>query len=154
MERAAQEIRNCGFLKIPCGIIMINIDHFRHFNDTYGHRAGDEALKLVAKTAAAMLKWNDFLGRYGGAEFVCLFCNAGRTDGMAIAERIRRVLETSPLNLPEGPVAVTASFGIALAGAPQEPGQADPESLIKKAEEALAGAKSQGRNRVAGALSE
>jgi diguanylate cyclase (GGDEF)-like protein len=152
MERAAQEIRNCGLLKIPCGIIMMNIDHFRHFNDSYGHRAGDEALKLVAGTAAATLRRNDFLGRYGGAEFVCLFCNAGRADGLAIAERIRRVLEANPLNLPGGPAAITASFGIAMAGSPDEPGETELESLIRKAGEALAGTK--GRDRVICALGE
>jgi diguanylate cyclase (GGDEF)-like protein len=156
MELASQEINNAAVLGHLCGIIMMDIDLFKNFNDSYGHLAGDEALRHTVRVITSLLRKNDFLGRYGGEEFVFLINKTDKATGLAIAERIRGEIESSPVNLEAGPVGITASFGVAIADI-NEKGQFNsvntkPDNcidiLINNADLALYEAKRLGRNRV------
>jgi diguanylate cyclase len=128
---------------------MMDLDHFKNFNDTWGHQAGDEALRHVVAIIASLLRKNDFLGRYGGEEFVFFFSYADKTTGLAIAERVREAIAGSPVKLESGPVPIYASFGVAMAEdlPPEETGD-KLESLIRGADFALYRAKEGGRNQV------
>ena len=152
MERALQELNNAFRHKIPCGAIMIDIDHFKNFNDTYGHPAGDEALRHVVKIIADFSRKHDFLGRYGGEEFIFFFCHANMSTSLVIAERIREALEKNPVQLDIGPIPLTASFGVAMAEKPKNV-KYDKlhdylDILINNADVAMYRAKREGRNRV------
>jgi diguanylate cyclase (GGDEF)-like protein len=148
MERAAAELKAGGMVERPCGIVMMDIDYFKNFNDTWGHQAGDEALRHVVQVMEALLRKNDFLGRYGGEEFVFFFEGVDRQRGIAIAERIRKAVETQPVMLESGPVPITASFGVAVSDVHKSRDDNYVEALIHDADVALYGAKASGRNRV------
>jgi diguanylate cyclase (GGDEF)-like protein len=96
----------------------------------------------------ALLRKNDFLGRYGGEEFVFLFSNADEATGIQIAERVREAIQNSPVNLENGPVTITASFGVAMADYSGNYGDNYIETLISNADSALYRAKREGRNKV------
>jgi diguanylate cyclase (GGDEF)-like protein len=148
MERAAIELKNAVLLKNPCGITMMDIDFFKNFNDSYGHLAGDEALRHVVRIISSLLRKNDFLGRYGGEEFVFLFSNADEATGLHIAERVREAIQSNPVQLENGPVVITASFGVAMADLEENQNDTYIESLINDADSALYQAKHEGRNKV------
>jgi diguanylate cyclase (GGDEF)-like protein len=148
MERAAMELKNAALLKAPCGISMMDIDFFKKFNDTYGHLAGDEVLRHVVRIIGSLLRKNDFLGRYGGEEFVFLFSNVDEATGLQIAERVREAIQNSPISLENGQVTITASFGVAMAGYNATQDDNYIEILIDNADSALYQAKHEGRNKV------
>jgi diguanylate cyclase (GGDEF)-like protein len=125
----------------------MDIDHFKNFNDTYGHLAGDETLRHVVRIVNAGLRKGDFLGRYGGEEFTIFFYRADEKVGVAIAERLRAALEANPVKLEAGDVQVTASFGVAESGG-AAPDADEVRSLVNNADIALYAAKRAGRNRV------
>ncbi|MDR2052276.1 MAG: GGDEF domain-containing protein [Treponema sp.] len=156
MERASRELQFAGRLDIFHCIAIMDIDRFKHFNDSYGHVNGDEALKHVAAVVSGGLRKHDFLGRYGGEEFVFFLRNTDMETGLGIAERLRKTLENSPVNLDAGPVQVTASFGLAPLNNSELPAQATEQqnidfirTVIDRADRALYKAKRSGRNRVA-----
>jgi diguanylate cyclase (GGDEF)-like protein len=159
MERAEFELKSARKRNVPCGIVMMDIDHFKDFNDTWGHQAGDEALRHVVSIIAAMLRKDDFLGRYGGEEFVFFFSHADKKTGIAIAERVREAISGNPVRLGTGSIPISASFGVVLAedaeqppaaldAIPREGGDKFLETLIRYADLALYRAKQRGRNRV------
>ncbi|MDR3146814.1 MAG: GGDEF domain-containing protein, partial [Treponema sp.] len=117
MERTSRELSSALSTRTTCGIVMMDIDHFKRFNDTWGHLAGDEALRFVVKVVSAILRKNDFMGRYGGEEFVFFFNGADMNTSVAIAERIRETIASTPINLESGPVYISASFGVAVTSA-------------------------------------
>lgn len=121
-------------------LIMMDIDRFKFINDTYGHQAGDEVLKHLARILASSIRSNDICCRYGGEEFVILLPLASVSDGLATAERVRTAIETreNPLGIP-----ITVSSGIA-----HYPSHADSaEMLFQRADHALYRAKESGKNR-------
>ena len=131
--------------------LMLDLDHFKQVNDTYGHGAGDEVLRELSHRIEAQVRGSDVAARYGGEEFVILLPHTGVEAGKLLAERIRNAVSTSPVVFGDGKeLTITASIGIASA-APQE-GDFDlktlGESLIARADVALYSAKSAGRNRV------
>ncbi|WP_299817757.1 diguanylate cyclase [uncultured Roseibium sp.] len=130
--------------KRPVSLLVIDIDHFKLVNDRYGHQAGDEVLKLVARLLAENLRTDDHLYRVGGEEFV-LLCERLPVDGAAsLADRLRRMIERfSKVYLPEK---VTVSIGVSSA---PEDGRT-LEALFKRADLRLYAAKEGGRNRVCG----
>ncbi|MDR3248352.1 MAG: GGDEF domain-containing protein [Treponema sp.] len=150
MERAGRELRSAFSTGGTCGVVMMDIDHFKKFNDTWGHLAGDEALRFVVNVVSSTLRKNDFLGRYGGEEFVFFFGGADQGTSVAIAERIRETIASNPINLENGPVSITASFGVAVAapGASEPPGDDYIIRIINNADMAMYQAKKAGRNRV------
>jgi diguanylate cyclase (GGDEF)-like protein len=148
MDLAAMELKRCGS-KEPSCFAMLDIDHFKIFNDTYGHLAGDETLRHVVKVVTAGLRKHDFLGRYGGEEFTFFFPEADEKTGMAIAERLRSNLEASPVMLESGPVMVTASLGVTLSDQAETTEYSDQvQRLINYADMAMYSAKRSGRNKV------
>ena len=152
MDRAVQELNDAARHRISCGIIMMDIDHFKNFNDTHGHIAGDEALRHIVKVISTYSRKHDFLGRYGGEEFVFFFSHADKDTSLVIAERIRAGLEKRPIFLENRPIIITASLGVALADIPKNPDFEKLgeylEILIKNADTAMYSAKKAGRNKV------
>jgi diguanylate cyclase (GGDEF)-like protein len=132
--------------------LMIDIDHFKRVNDTWGHAAGDAVLREVALRIDSQVRASDVAARYGGEEFVVLLPSTDVTSGALLAERIRSAVSASPIELPCGDsVTMTASIGISTTQ--PDPGVTDlktaGDSLIAKADVALYRAKSEGRDRVA-----
>lgn len=136
----------------PLSLIMLDIDHFKGFNDHYGHGAGDRCLQKVAETLARTLnRPGDTLCRYGGEEFVALLPGTPTSGALEVAERLRSAVEERALaheHSSAGPV-VTVSLGAATFDPAGEPG-ADMESLLARADAALYRAKNAGRNRYCG----
>jgi two-component system cell cycle response regulator len=130
---------------VPVGVVMLDLDHFKTINDTYGHFAGDAVLKEAARRMLSTIRQYDSMGRYGGEEFLVLFPGCDKDSTLAKAERLRNHLASEPLLLTETTITLTASFGATTA----LPGvENDAESLIRTADEALYRAKKLGRNRV------
>ena len=127
-------------------IIMVDIDHFKEINDTYGHQVGDEVLKEFSKRMLFSTRAGDFCARYGGEEFAIILSYTNKKVIHIVAERIRGLIENSnfPISInPPGSIKCTASFGIANIREGDT-----PESLIKRADDCLYQAKSSGRNKV------
>jgi len=151
-DRAIQELNDAARHRISCGIMMMDIDFFKIFNDTHGHQAGDEALRHTVRVISSYSRKHDFLGRYGGEEFVFFFSHADKATSLLIAERMRTGLERKPILLETGPVTITVSLGVALADLPVDLdlNKLDGylEILIRNADTAMYNAKRAGRNRV------
>jgi diguanylate cyclase (GGDEF)-like protein len=125
--------------------VMIDLDHFKRVNDTRGHATGDDVLRESAARMTGAIRTRDSLGRYGGEEFLAVIPEATRDEAAAVAERLRACLAQEAVATGTGPLAVTASLGLAWASA------ADPPSadvLLAAADAALYRAKNAGRNRV------
>ncbi|MHB0762814.1 GGDEF domain-containing protein [Stutzerimonas sp. NM35] len=142
-----RESTRCAFNDRPLSLIMLDVDHFKDYNDLYGHLAGDHALCLVVDTLGKLLRPADSLVRYGGEEFVILLPGMPLPQARKVGERLRlslarRASFRSPLGTLPG---VTISLGIAL----MQP-QDNLEALIDRADQALYQAKQSGRNRVCG----
>jgi diguanylate cyclase (GGDEF)-like protein len=129
-------------------VAMIDIDHFKKFNDTYGHAGGDEALRSVATTLRESCRATDVVARYGGEEFALVLPGVMSARATDLLERIRRVLAVKPIHLPNRPkpVSLTVSVGVALW---PDDGQNAAE-ILRCADQRLYEAKSQGRDRVVG----
>jgi diguanylate cyclase (GGDEF)-like protein len=147
-ESIISEYRRSQRYQQPLSIIMCDVDHFKSYNDTYGHSSGDECLKKVAQAIQTSLKRpGDFCARYGGEEFVILLPNTPHDGGMHIAEIIRSNIEK--LAIPHrhsSPARIVAlSLGVATSEGDKDTSH---EELIKQADMALYEAKKQGRNQV------
>lgn len=123
-------------------IVMIDIDHFKAVNDTYGHAAGDLVLAMVADCCRKSIRDIDVLSRFGGEEFILLLTNAPLEESERIVARLHRAIADARVSTIKGDVAVTASFGLAAV----EPSMLDLETAIRLADEALYEAKNSGRN--------
>jgi two-component system cell cycle response regulator len=132
----------------PLSLLMIDIDHFKRVNDSFGHDAGDRAIVAVAMALSVDLRASDSAARFGGEEFVVLMPETPLNMACDVAERLRRSIASLRLEGDDGrPVTLTVSIGAAMAGAR---GQAEtPSALLSRADRALYQAKAEGRNRVA-----
>jgi len=129
----------------PLGVVIVDLDHFKQVNDTYGHLAGDAVLREAARRMQNGIRQYDSIGRYGGEEFLILFPGCGETESFAQADRLRKQLAQAEMSVNDSSLRVTASFGVTTA----IPGEGwTQEALIRKADEALYIAKKSGRNRV------
>jgi len=129
----------------PLGVVIVDLDHFKQINDTYGHLAGDAVLREAARRMQNGIRQYDSIGRYGGEEFLILLPGCGEAEIFAQADRLRKQLAQAEMSVNDCSVRVTASFGVTTA----LPGErCTEESLIRKADEALYVAKKSGRNRV------
>ncbi len=129
---------------IPYTLLLIDIDHFKRINDTFGHPGGDAVLVRLSGILRQQLRGEDFLARWGGEEFLCALPNASLADGMALAERIRQIVEAEQLVTPAGVIRWTVSIGVAPSGDPCE----SMNNAFRCVDEALYAAKFAGRNRV------
>lgn len=131
--------------------LMLDVDHFKHVNDTWGHAAGDSVLRELAHRIEIEVRASDVAARYGGEEFVVLLPDTGTADAEHLAERIRQAVSATPFVLPNGETTtITASIGIAgiLPPAQVTDYKTLGDSLIARADVALYRAKSDGRDRV------
>lgn len=127
------------------GVIMADIDFFKKINDTHGHLAGDVVLRLTAGKMHSLMRSYDFIGRYGGEEFLVILPECCLECAAAFAERLRLSVNSNSIDTPEGMIPVTISLGVAAGGKDR---MKDADSLVKAADEALYRAKENGRNRV------
>jgi len=130
---------------LPLALLMVDIDHFKRINDTYGHGLGDVVLQLVAASIQRLLRPYDALCRYGGEEFVVVARDSSLRNAEILAERIRRHIEAMSFDVPDGRAHVTVSIGV-VSWSPQA--GADVGALIQAVDEALSEAQNDGRNRV------
>ncbi|MBT8083940.1 MAG: sensor domain-containing diguanylate cyclase [Woeseia sp.] len=131
--------------------LMLDIDHFKRINDTYGHAAGDEVLREIAHRVETQVRASDVAARYGGEEFVVLLPATDSKSAQALAERIRTAISATPIAVNDDVAeTITASIGIASCAAPTKGDDLKTlgESLLARADVALYQAKSAGRNRV------
>jgi len=124
-------------------VLLIDIDHFKRINDTYGHPAGDQVLRVVAERLRAGMRPTDAIGRYGGEEFLAVLSNVGMDEMLQVSERIRSEVSNTAVLFDDLEIPVTCSIGGAIS-APTD----DVGALIRHADQALYRAKSTGRNRV------
>jgi diguanylate cyclase (GGDEF)-like protein len=139
-ERLAQQQRT----REDVALLMIDIDHFKRVNDTHGHAAGDETLRVIAETIARNIRVVDRLFRFGGEEFVLLLHRADLAAAREKAEQVRAAVAAVPIAVANRSLAVTVSVGVAASH-----GSITSDALIAQADAALYQAKAEGRNRVA-----
>jgi diguanylate cyclase (GGDEF)-like protein/PAS domain S-box-containing protein len=136
-------------------LLLLDIDHFKQFNDQYGHQAGDDCLRAVAAAVSEAVRVTDTVARYGGEEITVILSSTFTAGAAEVAEKIRAAVEALQLPLegiPEGGSWVTVSVGVATALARVGGTMTMPESLLLAADNAMYKAKHEGRNRVATAL--
>ena len=143
-SRIEEEILRSARSKEPFSVIMTDIDHFKSYNDTYGHQAGDTVLKGVAAVMAGGVRDIDFVARYGGEEFIIVLTGVHKWEARTVAEQLRRDLEQKVFNFGGKISRVTSSFGVA-----EFPAEgAAASQLVRAADERLYKAKETGRNKV------
>jgi len=149
IEKIESEINRSLRHGSPMALLMLDIDHFKNVNDTYGHLAGDHVLQIVGRLLKESCRVYDIPGRYGGEEFCLVLPETDMEQTPTVAERIRHRLETTQMVLESGSVVVTASIGIAGVDATAVDPVLSPGALIDRADRALYSAKNHGRNCVA-----
>lgn len=143
-ERLEYAMAVAGRYGQPMALLLFDIDHFKKFNDTYGHQVGDLVLRELAAVIRSQLRKPDIPARYGGEEFTIILPETPRQGAIELAERLRSVVEKHPFPHPGGdPLSVTVSIGVAAF-----PDYTEKQKLIEAADQALYRAKEAGRNRV------
>ncbi len=154
VSRLHYEFERAKRYGLSISLIMLDIDHFKVYNDNNGHLAGDDALRKVARLINGAIRETDIVGRYGGEEFAIILLHADLIQMEEVAERVRRSIEEAPFpNEESQPMGrITVSMG----GSCFSDGMETMEDLIRSADEALYRAKGNGRNQIAiqGRLSE
>ena len=145
LEMAERDLVAAGRHSRPLSAMMIDIDHFKRINDTYGHPTGDDVIREVAARLAAHARRTDLVGRYGGEEFSLVLPETGLLTCQDLAERLRSAIADEQVATRTGPLDVTVSIGTAS----RQPGDTDLITLLSRADQALYEAKNAGRNRVA-----
>lgn len=145
LQRLNEEFHRAVRTNNPMAVLMLDIDHFKSVNDTYGHLTGDRALVHVARLARSMLRDGDVLLRFGGEEFMVILPGAACKDAVDIAQRIRRAIEDSAIQNDVGSFHLTLSIG---AASYPETDVDNQDALVQMADQRLYHAKETGRNRV------
>jgi len=147
-DRLIQEIGAAGDQRSPLSLLLFDIDHFKRFNDTFGHQTGDQVLRLVAQTIKANIKGRDLAARYGGEEFAAILPRTDLEGALSVAESVRRAVHSRELlkrSTHEKLGRITVSVGIA----EWRVGESVTR-FIERADQNLYGAKRSGRNKVVG----
>ncbi len=151
MDRIEEELARCQRRRESCAVVFIDLDHFKHINDTWGHRAGDAVLREASSRLRKNARQGDMVGRYGGEEFVMILSNTNLQGAKQAVERFRVALAEEPCILEPGEdtpdrksIAFTASIGVAVYGKHGT----TREALIEAADQAMYCAKQSGRNQV------
>lgn len=143
LDRLHSELARSRREKQPMTLAILDLDHFKRVNDTYGHLVGDEVLRETTRRIKSIVRDYDILGRYGGEEFLIIIPGASREGGLNVYERIREGIACPPMNTSAIPVTVTASMGVV-----EYNGVMEEQELIQLADDALYQAKEHGRNMV------
>ena len=145
LHRLEEELARASRYRRPLSVILVDLDHFKRANDTYGHAAGDVILRQVAQVLAANVRAVDVAGRYGGEEFLIVLPETDADAAASLAEKLRRIVSGTEIRLPDGEItSVTMSAGVA--GGAGEVLRLD--ALVRDADAALYSAKALGRNQV------
>ncbi len=144
MEMAEKEFLRTRRYQLPLSLLMLDLDHFKRVNDTYGHQIGDLVLQRFAAVALEQKRAQDIFGRLGGEEFALLLPNTSLKNARFVAERIQQMWEFAPLTVDSKAVHSTVSIGVVEV----EPSDNSFDDLLHRADEAMYKAKRQGRNRV------
>jgi len=143
-EKGSQLLNQAARFNHALSFIMLDVDHFKHINDTFGHVIGDSVLLSLAQVLRSMAREVDVVGRIGGEEFAIILPETDISNAATFAERLRTFVENTSVNSAKGDIKITASFGIAsIANCDMS-----LDKLISKADEALYRAKQNGRNRI------
>lgn len=146
--RFNQEIERARRYQRPISCLILDIDHFKAVNDTYGHLAGDQVLQNIAYILQTQCRQSDLAGRYGGEEMIILLPETDAMGALAIAERMREMIqEHETINGKGQPIRVTVSIGVAHLTATELSSLDNLERIIQYADDALLQAKKEGRNR-------
>ena len=143
MARASEELSKCRRTAQPCCLLMIDLDHFKRVNDTYGHASGDEALRQLARIARSTLRDFDMFGRIGGEEFAVMLSAVDVKQAVDIGNRLREAMSAQTITHEAKQFQITLSGGVVRAT-----DQDSVESLLEAADAALYRAKNTGRNRI------
>lgn len=146
--RLSAEIASSRRHRRPLTLLMVDVDHFKQVNDTYGHAAGDAALQVVAQALRQTTRAEDVLARYGGEEFVILARDTAPGAGRLLAERVRAGVEHARCCYEGHEIRVTVSVGLSSVGGGAVAAERPEHALLEAADAALLRAKSEGRNRV------
>jgi two-component system, cell cycle response regulator len=144
LRQIESELVRSGRTGHPVSVALFDLDHFKAVNDRFGHLVGDSVLKEVVRLVQASLRPYDQIGRFGGDEFVLLLPQCDEEGAVGLGDRIRSLIQRTPLETPEGRLAVTVSMGLATS----PPLSATPRGLLAAADSALYRSKEGGRNRV------
>ncbi len=145
MEGLTREMARAQRYAVPLSILLLDLDHFKRINDTYGHLMGDTVLETIGTLLRDTLRAIDIPGRYGGEEFCVVLPETPMEDACLLAERIRQRVAAAVFQAPGGlPVAITCSIGVAQL----REGPRDIAAMLEDADRALYQAKASGRNRV------
>ncbi|MCG9677217.1 GGDEF domain-containing protein [Vibrio sp. Isolate24] len=142
-ELLPREVARSSRHRQPLSLLLLDIDHFKKINDTYGHQAGDRVLRTMGKLLILQTRKDDLSFRYGGEEFLVLLPNTDTENAVIVAEKLREAIKKAKM-LPSNVDFCTASFGVT-----QFNGSDDWQSAIERADQALYSAKENGRNQVA-----
>ena len=142
MEEIESRVPEAHRYNLPLSVLIMDIDHFKQINDRYGHLKGDKVLKLISQKCKAAIRSTDFLGRYGGEEFLILCPNTPGLGAMVLAERIRATIENLPELEADFYESLTVSIGVASLDK-----KMSAEQLVHFADRALYAAKKGGRNK-------
>ena len=144
IEVATQEIERARRFSEPLSVLLLDIDHFKNINDTYGHEIGDQAIMLLSRTCAEFVRKIDTVGRIGGEEFAVLLPRANKEPAYEMAQRLRQKIAEQHILLPQRNLGYTVSIGVASLRSYTR----DFAELLRNADTALYKAKRLGRNRV------
>ena len=149
LDTLKKEFAYCLRHRIPLSLAMVDVDHFKKINDTYGHQAGDYVLARIAQRISETIRAEDLFARYGGEEFALLLRETVEEQAYVAADRCRRIVDLTDFNFGGTPIKVTISAGVATL---LDSDFSRPEDLIAAADRYLYGAKNAGRNRVEGRM--
>ena len=144
LERLNEELKRTKKFKFKFSFLMVDIDHFKDYNDQYGHLVGDAILREISKTIKETIRQIDFMGRYGGEELSIILAETDKEQARFAAERIRQAIESKHITVYDEDLKVTVSIGVSTFPADAS----DTKTLIDRADEALYIAKQTGRNRI------
>jgi len=145
LDLLGRGLARCHRQRENVGLVLADLDHFKEINDTYGHLVGDEVLRETARRLLASVRSYDYVGRYGGEEFLIVLSNCDQRFAMPRADQIRRAISGKPVHTAAGPVQLAMSLGLLLS---EEWKALSVEAILGEVDSALYAARAAGRNRV------